>query len=63
MNQFRLLVQSLEQELEDFDLCCPENFRSLMTVEIAKPSRWLTTDFYFIPVSHLVFLQSLPSSM
>ncbi len=27
MNQYRLLVQSLEQELEDFDLCCPENFR------------------------------------
>ncbi len=27
MNQYRLLVQALEQELEQFDLCCPENFR------------------------------------
>jgi hypothetical protein len=27
MNQYRLLVQALETELEEFDLCCPENFR------------------------------------
>ncbi len=27
MNQYRLLVQALETELEQFDLCCPENFR------------------------------------
>ena len=27
MNQYRLLVQALESDLEEFDLCCPDNFR------------------------------------
>ena len=27
MISYRLLVQNLEKELEEFDLCCPENFR------------------------------------
>ncbi len=27
MNQYKLVVASLETELEQFDLCCPENFR------------------------------------
>ncbi len=37
MNEYRLLVQTLEKDLEDFDLCCPENFRSVI-LSLALPA-------------------------